>query len=92
MTDATPYILVALVALLNLPFGAWRVTTTRYSLLWFLAIHVPIPLVVVVRLAMGYGYALVPFLVAGAIAGQVLGARLFAAWRARRSPTGTAGG
>jgi hypothetical protein len=53
---------------------------------------VPIPLVVVVRLAMGYGYALVPFLVAGAIAGQVLGARLFAAWRARRSPTGTAGG
>jgi len=90
MADATPYILVVLVTLLNLPFGAWRVTTTRYSLLWFLAVHVPVPLAIVVRVAMGYGYALLPFLVAGAVAGQILGARLFAAWRARRPPRGAA--
>jgi hypothetical protein len=84
MTEATPYILVALAVALNLPFGAWRLTTMRYSLLWFLAIHVPIPLLIVVRLAMGYGYALAPFLVAGAVAGQLLGARLYGAWRTRR--------
>jgi len=85
MTHATPYILVALVVLLNLPFGAWRTTTARYSALWFVAIHVPIPLVIVLRLAMGYGYVLVPFLVAAAVAGQVAGGRLFSAWRTRRA-------
>ncbi len=91
MTDATPYILVALATALNLPFGAWRLTTQRFSPLWFLAIHVPVPLLIVARLAVGYGYAVVPFLLVGAVAGQLAGARLYGAWRDRRRPARAAG-
>ncbi len=65
---------VALVALaLNLPFGAWRSATRRFSKLWFLAVHLPVPVVLLARVATDLSARLIPVLVVAAVAGQVLG-------------------
>jgi hypothetical protein len=78
--------LVAAALALNLPFGAYRATTRRLSPKWFLAIHLPIPFIFVLRVGAHYGYAFIPWLVLGALAGQIAGARLWAWHRQRRAP------
>jgi len=65
--------LVAAVFAITLPFGVWRVTTRRYSLRWFLAIHAPIPFIFLLRIEAGYSWAFIPFTVTACVAGQLLG-------------------
>jgi len=66
------------VLLLNLPFGFVRAGTERFSRSWFLAVHVPVPLVIGVRLLSGLGWRLgtVPFFVGAFLLGQFLGGRM----------------
>jgi len=68
----------AAVATVNVPFGYWRARTRRFSLPWFAAVHVPVPLVVVIRLLLGVGWRLstLPVLAAAFLAGQLLGGLL----------------
>lgn len=68
-------VVVLSVLVLNMPFGYWRAGVRRYSLPWFLSIHIPVPFVVAIRLASGLGFHLATLpLVAGAyFAGQLLG-------------------
>jgi len=63
------------VLILNLPFGYWRAGVRRYSLAWFLSIHIPVPCVVALRLMSGLGFhlATLPLVVGAYVAGQVLG-------------------
>ncbi|MBR9974661.1 MAG: hypothetical protein KFF77_03700 [Bacteroidetes bacterium] len=72
-------VMIAVFAL-NLPFGYWRSTTRKYSLPWVLAVHLPVPGVIALRLFSGIGFELytVPLLVASFFAGQYAGARLHA--------------
>lgn len=75
--------IVALVIfLLNLPCGYWRQGVRKFSLSWVLAVHLPIPFVVAVRLLTGLGFhwSTYPVIVLAYMAGQYLGAR----WRRRR--------
>lgn len=46
-----------LVFLLNIPFGYWRSNVKSFSWQWFLAIHIPVPLIVAMRLVSGIGFA-----------------------------------
>ncbi len=64
--------------ILNLPFGFWRAGVRKFSLAWFLAVHVPVPLIVVMRIAAGVGWQLSTFpVLAGAfLGGQILGSRM----------------
>lgn len=64
--------------LINIPCGWWRRTAERFSVRWFVCIHAPIPVVVVLRLESGIGFAwyTYPIVVAAYFAGQYLGARL----------------
>ncbi len=66
------------VFLLNLPFGYWRARTVKFSRNWFLAVHIPVPLVVTLRILSGIGWHLssVPFLLAAFFGGQFVGGRL----------------
>ena len=66
------------VLILNLPFGFWREGVRKFSLAWFLAVHLPIPLVVTIRLLSGLGWRLstFPFVLGAYLAGQFLGAAL----------------
>lgn len=46
-----------IVLVLNIPFGYWRANVKRYSLQWFLAIHVPVIFVIGLRLTFHLGFA-----------------------------------
>lgn len=61
--------------LINLPFGYWRQGLKKLSVMWFVAIHLPIPLVIALRIGLGIPYASVPFIIAIAIGGQWVGGR-----------------
>lgn len=61
----------------NLPLGYLRQGSRRYSAVWFLYIHLSIPLIVALRLAFGFGWDIVPLTVACAVAGQIIGGRIF---------------
>jgi len=77
--------LAVAIAALNVPFGYWRAGVRRYSRSWFLAIHVPVPFVVALRLLAGIAWRLAtfPVLVGAFFTGQFVGAR-FRRWRERR--------
>jgi hypothetical protein len=63
------------VLVLNIPFGFWRAGVRKYSLPWLLAVHLPIPCVVALRLFSGLGWssASFPFVIAAYVSGQYLG-------------------
>jgi hypothetical protein len=46
-----------LVFVLNIPFGYWRSNVRSFSGQWFLAIHIPVPFIVALRLISGVGFA-----------------------------------
>lgn len=71
--------MLALVVLaLNVPFGYWRAGTRRFSVPWFLAVHLPVPVAIGLRIAVGGGLRLatLPVFVGAFFTGQFLGARL----------------
>jgi hypothetical protein len=71
-------LVIVTVFCLNLPFGYWRDSTRKFSLPWVLAIHLPVPAVVALRVYSGLGWHLYtfPLIVTAFFAGQYLGARL----------------
>lgn len=58
---------------LNLPFGFYRAGVRKFSWRWFLAIHLPVPLIIAVRIFTGAGWSIVPLLIGCAIIGQLMG-------------------
>ncbi|MFO7668164.1 MAG: hypothetical protein R6W31_00760 [Bacteroidales bacterium] len=46
-----------LVFVLNIPFGYWRANVRKFSTQWFLAIHIPVPFIIALRLLSGIGFA-----------------------------------
>jgi hypothetical protein len=47
-------LLVAIITyLINIPFGYWRAQVKKFSLEWFLAIHLPVPFIVLIRILFG---------------------------------------
>jgi hypothetical protein len=81
-------ILVAVV-LVTLPFGFYRAYTRRLSLRWFLAIHLPVPLVFLARVEAHLSYTFIPFTCLAFAAAQFLGCRA-GRWWIRRHPTAPA--
>ena len=78
-------VLALTVALVNVPFAYWRAGTKKLSLPWFVAVHAPVPIVVVLRLAAGVTWRLSAFgVLAGAFfTGQYAGGVL-RCWRKGR--------
>lgn len=64
------------VFLLNIPFGYWRANVRRFSAQWFLAIHIPVPLIISMRLLahIGFSWYTYVFLVGAFFLGQQGGA------------------
>jgi len=71
-------VILVLVFLLNLPFGYWRAGLRKLSPAWFVAIHAPVPLVILLRLGfhLPFRWTTLPVFVAAYFAGQAAGARL----------------
>ena len=67
------------ILILNIPFGYWRGNVKKFSLQWFLAVHLPIPFIIAARLLTEIGFELYTFLfsVTAYFIGQILGRRIF---------------
>ena len=67
-----------LVFLINLPFGYWRASVRKLAGRWFLALHLPVPLVIALRIFSGLGWKLMsfPVLVGAFFLGQFVGGRV----------------
>ena len=63
--------------LLNIFMGMWRVQQRKFSVQWFIAIHAPVPVIILLRLCLGVSYTLIPLLIIVSIAGQMIGGMLF---------------
>ena len=72
-------IISLLVFMLNIPFGYWRANVKKFSLQWALAIHIPVPIIVALRLTTGLGFAWYTyvFMVSAFFFGQKLGAMIY---------------
>lgn len=68
--------LFAFTLLLNLPFGYARAKTKKYSLRWFLYIHLPIPIIFIARTISHIQIKYIPIFVVAAVIGQIVGGRL----------------
>ncbi|MFZ1291838.1 MAG: hypothetical protein WAR79_17200 [Melioribacteraceae bacterium] len=64
-----------IIFLLNLPFGYWRSKVKKFSWQWFLAIHLPVPFVVLIRIFsnIGFQFYTYPILIGSFFLGQFLG-------------------
>ncbi|MBM4135717.1 MAG: hypothetical protein FJ241_02680 [Nitrospira sp.] len=70
------FIVSTFTLLLNLPLGYARVRTKRYSLRWFLCIHVPIPFIFIARTLSNLDIKYIPIFIFVAIIGQFFGGKL----------------
>ena len=62
--------------LINLPFGYARSKAKRYSFRWFLYIHVPIPVIFLIRTISHIEMRYIPFFIVAAVVGQIVGGKL----------------
>ncbi len=60
----------------NLPLGFLREGSPRYSVRWFVYIHLSIPFIIALRVWEGFGWKIIPLTLASAVLGQFLGGRL----------------
>ncbi|HMN49198.1 MAG TPA: hypothetical protein PKD67_08695 [Ignavibacteriaceae bacterium] len=63
------------VFVLNIPFGYWRANVKKFSLQWALAIHIPVPFIILLRIYSNIGFAFYtyPILVGAFFLGQIGG-------------------
>lgn len=62
--------------LVNLPFGWLRRNEKKFTFKWWLYIHLPIPLIIAFRIWLKINPWFIPLIIAAAVAGQAIGARL----------------
>ncbi len=72
--------------LINLPFGYWRGGLRKLSFLWFVAIHAPVPAVVMIRKfhQLELSWELAPFLLGSYFIGQFAGRKIYG-WKPYKS-------
>jgi len=78
-------IVASIVYLLNIPFGYWRENVRKFSLQWVLSIHLPIPIIIILRLCstIGFKFYTYPILIGAFGMGQLTGARIYK-WRVNK--------
>lgn len=80
-------LLMSLVFVLNLPFGYWRASAVKYSRDWILAVHIPVPVIIVLRFIMSMGWPVLPFSLVAFFLGQYAGGKLHRMTSRRMSST-----
>ncbi len=82
----TTIIILAAIVLVNIFFGYWRSNTRTLSVRWFLAVHLPVPIAIALRLSfLGWNWVLLPIFVGGYAAGQFAGTGIRKLLRRKRS-------
>lgn len=72
------WLVAGIVFLLNLSFGIWRARVRVFSWPWILAVHLPVPVIIALRIYSGLGWRLVtfPVLIGAFLLGQFAGGKL----------------
>ena len=60
----------------NLPLGYLREASRKFSLRWFVLVHLSIPFIIVLRLMLGFDWRIIPLTLACAVGGQLIGGRI----------------
>ncbi|MCJ7553477.1 MAG: hypothetical protein MUO34_06295, partial [Ignavibacteriaceae bacterium] len=55
------FFIAIIVFIFNIPFGYWRANVKRFSLQWFMAIHLPVPFIIMLRLTAGLGFEFITY-------------------------------
>lgn len=65
--------------IVNLPFGYFRGSFRKLSFWWFVMIHLPVPLIILIRKWHGLSltWTLAPFLIGSFFLGQYVGRKLY---------------
>jgi hypothetical protein len=61
----------------NIPLGYLRMGSPKYSVRWFVYIHLSVPFIVGLRVANNISWQMIPFSIALAVAGQMIGSRIY---------------
>ena len=72
------WLVAAIVFAMNVPFGMWRDRSRKFSWQWILAIHLPVPMIIALRLLSGLGFHLYtfPIMIGAFFLGQYAGGKL----------------
>lgn len=65
--------LIVLAFVISIPCGYLRENYIKFSFMWFLLIHIPIPFIVLLRIGAGISWHVIPLTLCGSVAGQVVG-------------------
>lgn len=65
--------LFLLAFIVSVPCGYLRQNFKKYSFMWFLLIHLPIPFIVLLRVRAGLDWHFIPLTLGGSVAGQIVG-------------------
>jgi hypothetical protein len=65
--------LTILAFVVSVPCGYLRQNYKKYSFMWFLLIHLPIPFIILLRVKAGFGWQVIPLTLGGSVAGQIVG-------------------
>ncbi|MDD2541511.1 MAG: hypothetical protein PHH28_10790 [Desulfuromonadaceae bacterium] len=65
--------LVIFSLIISVPCGYIRQNYPKYSFMWFLLIHLPIPFIILLRLKAGISWHFIPLTLGGSVAGKILG-------------------
>jgi hypothetical protein len=60
----------------NVPLGYLRRNYEKFSFGWYFYVHISIPAIIYMRVKAGLSWKYIPFTLAGAVAGQLLGGML----------------
>ncbi len=65
--------------LINIPFGYWRADTVSKSFEWFVTIHIPVIIIIILRFYFEIDFSLTSVLIniLSFVSGQFLGMKLF---------------
>jgi hypothetical protein len=69
------FVFALFVFILNIPFGYWRGGTRKFSRDWYLAIHIPVPVIVGMRIYfdLGWSWESYIYLITAFFLGQLTG-------------------
>lgn len=69
-------IIVLVIIIFNLPFGYWRSLTKKFSVQWFLAVHLLVPFVIFIRIKSGMSILWFPVTFGAYFIGQFYGGKM----------------
>ncbi|MBT3363347.1 MAG: hypothetical protein HN929_03965 [Chloroflexi bacterium] len=76
------WIVALIIFVLTLPFGYWRAAVRKLCLQWFLAIHLPVLIVIAMRFISGlWQWYTYPLFIGAFFLGHFLAARLYHWWK-----------